>query len=292
MARSRMIRPEFWDDEKLSTQASMSARLIFIGLWNHSDDYGVVKGNPIWLKNHILPYNDSLNAHGVLSEHSVSIETFYGWLLELEKIDCIIPFNVKDENYYYIRTFTTHQKINRPSKQRNPSFELTFTERSVSPHDILTDETEVKQKQKQNIIPSKKFKPKIENTAGLKSGIFKSKKAELTQKTQITFQLIKKQCQTLSKLPKKEKHFDPIVWAYKQYKEKKHPEAILKTLDGIETYWSVSRDVWAYCNTILDKVNGNFNEADAIKIHDELKNKTIPEFKKLTEGLFEGVKNA
>ena len=82
MARSRMIRPEFWDDEKLALQTSRDARLTFIGLWNHSDDYGVVKGNVTWLKNHIFPYEDSL-----------SIQKFTGWLTELEFGAWIIPFN-------------------------------------------------------------------------------------------------------------------------------------------------------------------------------------------------------
>jgi hypothetical protein len=52
-----MIKPEFWSDEKLAA-LSLQARLIYIGLWNLSDDYGVVKGHPSWLKNSIYPYDD------------------------------------------------------------------------------------------------------------------------------------------------------------------------------------------------------------------------------------------
>jgi predicted nucleic acid-binding protein len=48
-----MIKPEFWDDEKLAT-VSRDARLLFVGLWSNSDDYGVVKGHPAWLKNRII----------------------------------------------------------------------------------------------------------------------------------------------------------------------------------------------------------------------------------------------
>jgi hypothetical protein len=45
-----MIKPEFWSDEKLAA-LSLQARLIYIGLWNLSDDYGVVKGHPLcWLE--------------------------------------------------------------------------------------------------------------------------------------------------------------------------------------------------------------------------------------------------
>ncbi len=50
MARTRMIKPEFWSDEKLAA-LSLQVRLIYIGLWNLSDDYGVVKGHPLcWLE--------------------------------------------------------------------------------------------------------------------------------------------------------------------------------------------------------------------------------------------------
>jgi len=39
-----MIKPEFWSDEKLAA-LSLQARLIYIGLWNLSDDYGIVKSH-------------------------------------------------------------------------------------------------------------------------------------------------------------------------------------------------------------------------------------------------------
>ena len=42
MARSRILKPEFWSDEKLA-QVAREARLAFAGLWTCSDDYGVTK---------------------------------------------------------------------------------------------------------------------------------------------------------------------------------------------------------------------------------------------------------
>jgi hypothetical protein len=89
MARSRMIKPEFWDDEKLA-RVSRDARLTFIGLWNHSDDYAVVKGHAGWLKNHIFPYEDNL-----------TVGEFKGWLDELVMVNAIIPFEHNGEAYYY-----------------------------------------------------------------------------------------------------------------------------------------------------------------------------------------------
>jgi len=44
MARSRILKPEFWSDEKLAL-VPREARLTFAGLWTSSDDYGVTKGH-------------------------------------------------------------------------------------------------------------------------------------------------------------------------------------------------------------------------------------------------------
>jgi len=109
MARIRTIKPEFWDDEKLST-IKRDARLLFIALWNFADDYGVVKGNPTWLKNKIFSYDDIRQAD------------FNSWLEDLRKIRAIIPFEVNGERYLYIRTFRDHQKVDKPSEtMRNPA---------------------------------------------------------------------------------------------------------------------------------------------------------------------------
>jgi len=124
-----MIKPEFWSDEKLAA-LSLQARLIYIGLWNLSDDYGVVKGHPSWLKNSVLPYD------------GVSPAQFESWLAELERIRRIIPFISDGEKFYSISNFQKHQTINRPSQTRNPDPPASILEGSLSTHGALTDETE------------------------------------------------------------------------------------------------------------------------------------------------------
>jgi len=108
MARSRILKPEFWSDEKLAL-VPREARLTFAGLWTSSDDYGVTKGHPAWLKAQIFPYDVDLT----LSE-------FQKWLADLERIGVIDPFMADGESFYYIRNFADHQKVDRPSKMRNP----------------------------------------------------------------------------------------------------------------------------------------------------------------------------
>jgi hypothetical protein len=108
MARSRILKPEFWSDEKLAL-VPREARLTFAGLWTCSDDYGVTKGHPAWLKAQIFPYDVDL-----------TMAEFQKWLAALERIGVIDPFTADGESFFYIRNFADHQRVDRPSKMRNP----------------------------------------------------------------------------------------------------------------------------------------------------------------------------
>lgn len=109
-----MIKPDFWNDEKLGKE-SESIQLTFIGTWNFSDDYGVVRANPVWLKNQIYPYKETLR-----------IDTFSKWLDALERMEMLIKFTLRGEQYYFIRTFRLHQSVEKPSKSRNCSEDELF----------------------------------------------------------------------------------------------------------------------------------------------------------------------
>jgi hypothetical protein len=135
MPRNRMIKTEFWNDEKMA-QVSRDARLTFIALWNLSDDYGSVRGHPLWLKNTIYPYDDIKQAD------------FKKWLEELENVRAILPYDGDGEKFYYIRCFTKHQVIGRPSQFRNPPPPDTILEYSMSPQGVLADETKRESKSK------------------------------------------------------------------------------------------------------------------------------------------------
>jgi len=146
MARSRMIRPEFFDDEKLS-ECSVSARLLFISMWVNSDDYGVVKGSPRWLKAQAFPYDE------------IPISVVEADLTSLQRIQCIIPYTHNGETYFYIRNWDKYQTVNRPSKLRNPKppadISSRLTEHSVSTHAPLTDETETETETEKNPLSGK-----------------------------------------------------------------------------------------------------------------------------------------
>lgn len=144
MARSRMVKPEFWDDERLAS-ISFQARLTYIGIWNFCDDYGVTKANPLWLKSRIFPYDDK-----------ISMKEFEKWLSELRKLKRVIEFRVNEEPFFYLPKFLKHQVINRPSASRYPDPKDYINKDSLSTHGILTSEIEieVKEKEKENINTS------------------------------------------------------------------------------------------------------------------------------------------
>jgi predicted DNA binding CopG/RHH family protein len=60
------------------------------------------------LKSQIYPYDD------------IPLKRFHEWLNELEKLKRIISFTASNEQYYFIPGFAKHQKVDHPSKQRNP----------------------------------------------------------------------------------------------------------------------------------------------------------------------------
>ena len=119
MARKRMIDPNFWSDDKV-IELEIGQRLLFIGMWNFSDDNGVIKYSSKQIKAQIFPADDI--THGVLNE----------WLMRLHELGLIL-FN-KDKSLIKIKGGTNYQKINRPT----PSKYEFITESSVSTHGALT----------------------------------------------------------------------------------------------------------------------------------------------------------
>lgn len=107
MGRIRTIKPEFWIDEKIG-DLKMEERLLLIGLLNLADDEGVLKANPAFIKGQILPYDE------------IDISEIKAWLTSLENGKFIISFSYNQENFFLIRTFRNHQKINRPSPSKVP----------------------------------------------------------------------------------------------------------------------------------------------------------------------------
>lgn len=128
MARIRSIKPEFWDDEHLSS-LPMACRLFYIGCWTFADDQGVFNANPSFLKSRIFPFDDEL-----------SVKQVKEWLTMLEDAKMIIPFTHERNSLYVIRTFSEHQKIDKRYFKRDVPEEVVMSALGISKARKLTSQ--------------------------------------------------------------------------------------------------------------------------------------------------------
>lgn len=101
MARIRTIKPEFWEDEKIG-KLPIPCRLFFIGCWIFADDFGVIKGNAALLKSQIFPYDENLRVSEIKK-----------WIDALVDARMLVPIIHAEESYYFIRTFRSHQVLDK-----------------------------------------------------------------------------------------------------------------------------------------------------------------------------------
>lgn len=108
MARIRTIKPEYWSDERMAT-VSLEARLLFLGLFNLSDDEGRLRGHPALIRGALFPYDD------------LTVAQVDGWLAELESAGRIQRYRVDGEAYVWVRNFAKHQKIDHAAPSKLPA---------------------------------------------------------------------------------------------------------------------------------------------------------------------------
>lgn len=99
MARNRTIKPEFWTSEQV-VSCSTTARLLFIGMWNFCDDYGIHPASTVRLKMEVFPADD-INDQGVRS-----------LIGELIHSGLIREYEVEGQSYWIV-TGWRHQKIEK-----------------------------------------------------------------------------------------------------------------------------------------------------------------------------------
>jgi hypothetical protein len=108
--RIRSIKPEFWESESLG-RVSREARLLFIGLFSCCDDVGRARASSRLLASRLFPYDDD------------AFKKLPGWIAELEKQGCIRIYVVDGESYLDLPKWANHQKIDKPSISKLPSFD-------------------------------------------------------------------------------------------------------------------------------------------------------------------------
>ena len=107
MARSRIIKPEFFEDPKIR-HLSLGARLLYVGMWCQADDVGNCQATPGFLRSRLFPHDD------------VSLEQMDEWLRECSRSGRVVLYEHSQELYAHIVAFLRHQTINHPSDWRNP----------------------------------------------------------------------------------------------------------------------------------------------------------------------------
>jgi hypothetical protein len=141
MARIRTIKPEFWTSEQI-VECSMSARLLFIGLWNFCDDNGIHPYTLKTIKMEIFPGDE------------IKLNTIENWMNELEKNGLIKTYHIDDKRYLLV-TGWQHQKIDRP----NPKHPLpvNFDELSANGQRVLDEQSPPEGKGREGNIYSMDF---------------------------------------------------------------------------------------------------------------------------------------
>lgn len=106
MARIRTIKPEFWTSAQV-LECSPNARLLFLGLWNFSDDKGRHPDNAKQCKAEVFPADD------------FTLADVQGMLYELSGNGLIVRYMHDGKGYFYIPGWH-HQRIDKPQKAKYP----------------------------------------------------------------------------------------------------------------------------------------------------------------------------
>lgn len=182
MARKRMLDPDFWLDEELA-RVSPHARLLYQGLWGICDDNNATLPNrPEWIKAQVFPY-ESVNTPQLLGE--------------LSKTGKITLFKHEEKEYWYIKNFFKHQRVEKPSKEKYPAFSEAD---SVSSSVIVGEEsgnTPAEEKISKEKISKEKREEKLSSSIEYLRQIPEEDLKEFSNSYLVTFKEIIKKAQDL-----------------------------------------------------------------------------------------------
>jgi hypothetical protein len=127
MPRIRTIKPDFFTSDTV-TSLPLRARLTWIGLWTHCDDYGRARDNVKLVKAAVWPLDD------------VSLRDVSDDLAALERAGVIYRYTGPDgKAYIQVTSWTEHQKVDRPSKSPIPAPEPGPRETPSAPQEPLDE---------------------------------------------------------------------------------------------------------------------------------------------------------
>ncbi len=94
MARQRIIRPEFFADERLAA-CSPHARLLFAGLWGLADKRGRLRDQPPVIHGAVFPFEPTLDVDHMLDD--------------LQAAGSILRYVVEDRKFIQVKNFERYQ---------------------------------------------------------------------------------------------------------------------------------------------------------------------------------------
>ncbi|NDD52851.1 hypothetical protein EBZ39_03055 [bacterium] len=118
MARIRTIKPEFWTSEQV-VDCSPTARLLFVGMWNFCDDYGIHPASCKQIKMEVFPGD------------SITTQEIESLISELLQAGLIRQYTTQGRSYWLV-TGWHHQKIEKKNKKYPHPLEHEFDDQSTT----------------------------------------------------------------------------------------------------------------------------------------------------------------
>ena len=165
MARKRMIDPKFWTDDKV-IELKRDSRLLFIGMWNFSNDLGLHINNDKVLKAEIYPADEDITMQEIQFMKKELIE--FGLIV-------IGRCNITDTSLIKITNWNLYQKISKPQPSKYDfdsgmvDEQLSTSSQLVTSNEIECNRIEVKEIEVKEIEQKEKsIVPKPKKPSGLK----------------------------------------------------------------------------------------------------------------------------
>jgi hypothetical protein len=108
MPRIRTVKPEFFTSDTV-TSLPIRARVTWIGLWTHCDDYGRCRNNVKLIKAAVWPLDD------------VSLRDIEEDLKALLALGLVFNYEAAGKSYIQVTGWAEHQRVDRPSKSPIPA---------------------------------------------------------------------------------------------------------------------------------------------------------------------------
>lgn len=117
MARGRMISKSISTSRKFSRLPSDQARMLYLMLLPHTNDFGIIEGEEFWIKYNVVP----------TLEHWTE-ELIANTLKEIEGVGLAFWYQNNGKKYIEITNFDEHQDLHKRTKSRLPDHSGKFRE--------------------------------------------------------------------------------------------------------------------------------------------------------------------